>query len=110
MNSQDVANRYFAAMRAQDLETLVAVFEADGVIVWPDGQSFEGTAAIRAAYAAMFTGPSNSPSPGPLMLAPDRFSTEVHSRFPDGSERRTVNVFRVGENGLIARMDSYRQS
>jgi hypothetical protein len=57
----------------------------------------------------MFTRPSNNPSPGPLMLGKDCFSTEVHSRLPDGSERRTINVFVLAENGLVARMSSYRQ-
>jgi hypothetical protein len=107
---QNIAERYFAAMRAQDVEALAALFSADGVIIWPDGRRIEGVQAIRATYAAMFQHPSNNPAPGPLMIGPDRFAAEVHSRLPDGGERRTINVFETGADGLVTRMSSYRQA
>lgn len=109
MTPQEISDRYFAAMIAQDLEALLALFAEDGVIVWPDGRAILGKAAIREAYAAMFTRPTNNPAPGPLMVGPESFSTQVHSRLPDGSERRTINLFRLGADGLVKRMDSYRQ-
>jgi hypothetical protein len=109
VSPQEISDRYFAAMRMQDLETLLALFTEDGVIVWPDGRAIEGKAAIREAYAAMFTRPSNNPAPGPLMVGPESFSTQVESRLLDGETRRTINVFRLAVNGLVARMDSYRQ-
>ena len=43
------------------------------------------------------------------MIGPDSFAVEVASRFASGGTRRTTNVFRLSANGLIARMDSYRQ-
>jgi hypothetical protein len=106
---QEISDRYFAAMRAQDLEALLALFAADGEIVWPNGTRLVGQDAIRQAYAGMFQRPGNNPAPGPLMIGPGCFSTEVLSRLPDGSERRTINVFTFGDDGLVTRMDSYRQ-
>ena len=109
MTEQDIADRYFAAMRTQDLAALLAVFDESGVIVWPDGRTIEGTAAIRETYARLFQHPSNNPAPGAPMIGPESFAVEVASRFDSGETRRTTNVFRLAGNGLIARMDSYRQ-
>lgn len=109
MNARDISDRYFAAMRAQDVDAFLALFADDAIIVWPDGRALAGREAIHAAYSRLFTLPSNKPAPGPLMMGPDCFATEVHSRLPDGSERRTINVFQTGANGLVVRMSSYRQ-
>jgi hypothetical protein len=109
MTPQEIADAYFPAMVQQDLEALLALFAEGATIVWPDGRAIQGKAAIREAYAAMFTRPTNNPAPGPLMVGPEGFSTQVRSRLPDGSERRTINVFRLSMDGLVARMDSYKQ-
>jgi hypothetical protein len=109
MTPEAIADAYFAAMHAQDVEALLALFTPGGVIVWPDCRALSGHTEIRAAYARMFQAPGNNPRPGPLMIAAGRFSCEVHSRLPDGSERRTVNVFELGEDGLVRRMASYKQ-
>jgi hypothetical protein len=109
VTSQEIADRYFAAMQIQDLEALLAVFDEAGVIVWPDGRRIEGRTAIGEIYARLFQNPSNNPGPGTLMIGPESFSVEVASRFDSGETRRTINVFRTAANGLIARMDSYRQ-
>lgn len=109
MTPQEIADRYFAAMRAQQLELLLSLFEDDGMIVWPDARAIEGKAAIGQLYARLFQMPSNNPSPGSLMIGPDSFSVQVESRFESGETRRTINVFHLSANGLIARMDSYRQ-
>ena len=109
MTEQDIAERYFAAMRAQNLDALLEVFDEAGVIVWPDGRRIESKTAIRETYARLFEHPSNNPSPGALMIGPESFAVEVASRFASGETRRTCNVFRLAANGRIARMDSYRQ-
>jgi hypothetical protein len=109
MTPQDVADRYFTAMREQSVDALLSLFAPDGLIVWPDGREIAGHADIRTAYEGMFTRPKNNPQPGPLMVGPDCFSTQVLSRLPDGSERRTINIFQLGTDGLVTRMDSYKQ-
>lgn len=109
MDPQQIADRYFPAMVAQDLQALLALFAEDGIIVWPDGRSIVGKAAIREIYARLFEGPSNNPAPGSLMLGPESFSVEVSSHFESGETRRTINVFRLSADGLVARMDSYKQ-
>jgi hypothetical protein len=109
MTEQELSDGYFAAMRAQDVAALAALFTPDGTLVWPDGTTIVGHAAIRETYARLFQHPSNNPQPGPLMLGPDSFAIEVASRMPNGEARRTCNVFRLAPDGLLARMDSYRQ-
>jgi hypothetical protein len=109
MNAQIIADRYFAAMRAQDLDAFLTLFADDASIVWPDGRAVTGIDEIGAAYTRLFANPSNNPQPGPIMSGANAFATEVHSRLPDGSERHTINVFHVGSDGLVTKMSSYRQ-
>lgn len=109
MTPQTIADRYFAAMREQKLDLLLSVFDDGGIIVWPDGRMIEGKAAISDIYARLFQSPSNNPAPATLMIGPESFAVEVASRFDDGTTRRTTNVFRLTSEGLVARMDSYRQ-
>ena len=110
MSAIEISERYFAAMTGQHLKALADLFAEDGVIVWPNGTRLEGNDAISEAYAQLFKLPTNNPHPGPLLIAaPDHFACEGLSRLPDGSERRTLNVFRLNRDGLIARLDSYRQ-
>ena len=109
MTREEIADTYFAAMREQNLDKLLSVFADDGMIVWPDGRSIAGKAAISDVYTRLFQGPSNNPAPATLMIGPESFSVEVASRFDDGTTRRTINIFRLNDAGLIARMDSYRQ-
>jgi len=106
---QQQADDYFAAMRAQDVAGLVALFAEDGTFIWPDGRCITGHAAIRATYERLFAMPGNNPVAGPLMQGPRCAAAEVHSRLPDGSARRTVNVFDFDGEGLITRMASYRR-
>lgn len=109
MNDEQLVEGYFAAMRAQDVEALVTLFTPAGTLVWPDGTRITGHGAIRETYARLFQHPSNNPQPGPLMRGPDGVSTEVASHFDNGETRRTCNVFRIASDGLLARLDSYRQ-
>lgn len=109
MTMQTMVDDYFAAMRAQDVAALVRIFAPDGKIIWPDGRAIAGHEAIRETYTKLFTMPSNNPAPGPLMAGPNCAACEVHSKLPDGSERRTINVFHFCDDGLINRMSSYRQ-
>ncbi|UVO52642.1 nuclear transport factor 2 family protein [Sphingomonas sp. SUN039] len=109
MSRTDAVAAYFAAMRAQDLEAFAALFSDNAEIVWPDGRAVSGIDAIRTTYARLFEHPSNNPQPGPVMMADDCCATEVHSKLPDGSERRTINVFHFGADDRFIRMASYRQ-
>lgn len=109
MDIKQLTDRYFEAMRVQDVVLLISVFAPDAVLVWPDGTRIEGHAAMRETYERLFRHPSNNPVPGPLMIGPESVSTQVASRFADGTTRRTCNVFRLAPDGLLARMDSYRQ-
>ena len=107
--AEHLADAYFSAMRDQSLDGLLALLGDDAMIVWPDGRAIEGKENIAAAYARIFSGPSNNPDRGDIMMGSNSFSAEVVSRFASGETRRTINVFRLGSDGRFARMDSYRQ-
>ena len=44
----DIANRYFAAVKARDAETYGSLFADDAVMTFPDGFSATGPDAIGA--------------------------------------------------------------
>lgn len=50
----ELIERYFDAFNHQDLEGVMACFDAEAVIHGPDGVRSAGAAEIRAAYASSF--------------------------------------------------------
>ncbi len=110
MTPQDVADRYFTAMRTGSVAGLTILFAQEGAICWPDGTLLDGKDAIKAGYERLFANATTNPSSGRLMIADDRyFSVQVTTLLADGSARRTINVFQLNADGLIERLDSYRQ-
>src|SRR3974377_2000454 len=59
----ELANRYFASIKDQDLDGLIAFFAEDATMNLPDGREFRGVAAIRAMYHSLFAAQSPSPRP-----------------------------------------------
>lgn len=107
MNPSQVAEAYFAAVRARDVDKFVALFADDADYLMPNGKAYRGHAEIREAQSMVFA--SGSPVPTPLsMTASDSgIAVEVEARLPDGTSRNTANIYRLNEAGLIQRLSVY---
>jgi hypothetical protein len=106
-SSYPLADRYFAAMRARDVEALMALFAEDAVMVLPDGRELAGSAAIRAMYDYLVASGAPSPTPTAAIAGTDGVAVEIEARLVDGSTRQTANFFHLDGDGLIRRLSVY---
>lgn len=109
MNPTDLVERYFAHMRARDLEGLASLFAEDAVAVFPDGREVSGLASIRGMYQHIFDAGAPTPTPLSTIAGADGAATEIEARLPDGTSRRTANFFHLGADGRISRLSVYKR-
>src|ERR1700719_3348466 len=54
VDPNQVAERYFASVRARDIEAFMALFAPDATFILPDGRIVTGQADIRKMESAVF--------------------------------------------------------
>ena len=62
----EVAEAYFAAVRAKDIDAFVALFAEDASYIMPNGSEYRGTAQIREVQTGVFA--HGAPFPTPLSM------------------------------------------
>jgi uncharacterized protein (TIGR02246 family) len=110
VNPRDVADRYFAAIRSRDIESLMALYADDATFVLPNGKESRGVAAIRAMHEGVFNASSPKPLPQAVVLGEAAVAVEIEAQMPDGSSRRTANFYHLNSHGLIQRLSVYMRS
>jgi ketosteroid isomerase-like protein len=110
MTTSNLADRYFAAMRARDLAGLKLLFAADATMVLPDGRELGGAEAILRMFAGLFAAQPPSPTPVAMVAGPQAIATEIVTTLPDGTTRRTANFFHLNSEGRIERLSVYTRS
>jgi hypothetical protein len=108
LNSSELADRYYARMGDHDLEGMAALFAEAAVVILPDGRELAGLAAIRGMYQQIWTA-APSPSPQAIIAGPSGVAVEIETHLPDGSSRRTANVFHLDAEGRIVRLSIYKR-
>jgi 3-hydroxyisobutyrate dehydrogenase-like beta-hydroxyacid dehydrogenase len=98
---------YFAAIRARDIEALMALYAEEASFTLPNGKVFAGKPAIRATHLAVFAAGSPFPTPGARFAGPEGIAVEIEARLPDGSVRQTTNHYRFDETGRIRSLGVY---
>ena len=109
MTPNELAERYFAAVRAKDIDTFVGLFAEDALYVMPDGRSFTGHAEIRQWQTMVFGSGSPFPTPLTIVAGDGGVAVEVEARLPDGSARRTCNLYTLAPDGRIQRLSVFKQ-
>jgi len=110
MNPVEIAEAYFAAVRARDVDAFVTLFAPDAAYIMPNGKEYRGHAEIREVQSHVFA--SGSPVPTPLfMTVGDKaIAVEVEARLPDGTSRFTANHYRLDDAGRIARLSVFMKT
>lgn len=109
MSPQDVADRYFEAVRNKDIDGLVALYADDGEITLPNGVQVAGKEAIRAFQSDVYARGAPYPTPGRLITGASEIAVEIKAKLPDGSVRSTANFFYLNAAGQIQRLSVYAQ-
>jgi hypothetical protein len=110
VNPKDVADRYFAAIRARNIEELIALYADDATFVLPNGTESHGIAAIRQTHENVFAAGAPLPSPQAFIVGNSGIAVEIEARLPDGTIRRTANFYHLNDQGRIQRLSVYVRS
>jgi ketosteroid isomerase-like protein len=107
MTPTEVAQAYFAAVRAKDIEAFVALFAEDADYIMPHGAVYKGHAQIREVQSGVFAHGAPIPTPLSMTASDDGIAVEVEARLPDGSSRFTANIYKLNLAGKIQRLSVY---
>jgi hypothetical protein len=107
VNPKDVAEQYFAAIRARNIEELIALYAQDAMFVLPNGTECKGIAAIRRTHESVFASSAPVPSPQAFIVGANSVAVEIEARLPDGTTRRTANFYHLNSQGRIQRLSIY---
>ena len=100
-----IAEAYFAAIRAHDVEGIKKVFAPAGELVTPTG-TYIGPDRIAEFYAGQaFTAPDLQPQVGPFVIDGERLAVEIVLQMY-GQKSRVADVFEI-RDGLIQRLAVY---
>jgi len=98
---------YFAAIRAKDIDALMALYAEDASFTLPNGKTASGRAAIQEMHLAVFASGSPFPTPVARIAGSDGIAVEIEAALPDGSVRNTANFYRFNEGGQIHSLNVY---
>lgn len=110
VNPTEVTERYFAAMRTRDIESLSALYADDATFTHPNGKEFSGVGAIREMHLGVFKAGAPAPTPIATVSGDNSIAVEIQVRLPDGTSRRTANFYHLTSSGLIQHLRVYMQT
>jgi len=110
VNPKDIADRYFTAIKARNVDDLMALYADDATFVLPNGKESRGIAAIRATHQGVFDAGAPTPSPQAMIVGENAVAVEIEARLADGSTRRTANFYHLNSQGRIQRLSVYMRS
>ncbi|MDE2404202.1 MAG: nuclear transport factor 2 family protein [Sphingomonadales bacterium] len=98
---------YFDAIRARDIDALMALYAEDASFTLPNGKVFTGKPAIRATHEAVFAAGSPYPTPTGRFTGTQGIAVEIEAALPDGTVRHTTNHYRFDDAGKIRSLGVY---
>ncbi len=107
VDPQSTVEGYFEAVRAKDIDALMALYADDATFTLPNGKSFSGRDDIRALHQSVFASGSPFPTPGARFSGAEGIAVEIAAQLPDGSVRNTTNHYRFNDAGKIISLGVY---
>lgn len=107
MDPKAIAERYFAAIKARNIDDLTALYADDATLILPNGKESKGVAAIRETHQGVFNAAAPTPAPQAMIVGDGAVAVEIEARMPDGTSRRTANFFHLDSQGRIQRLSIY---
>jgi 3-hydroxyisobutyrate dehydrogenase-like beta-hydroxyacid dehydrogenase len=106
-DAQTVADAYFAAVLARDIDSLMSLFDVEATVDFLDGTRVAGRAAINTLYRGAYAQGWPTPTPGARYTAPGQVAVEVAAVTAAGAQVRTCNVFTSNAAGMIQALTIY---
>ena len=109
IDPNEIAERYFASVRARDIEAFMALFAAEAMFTLPDGRIISGLDQIRKMESETFEKGAPYPTPTAIICSKDAVAVQIDVRLPSGSILKMANFYRLDDAGLIKSLSVYRQ-
>lgn len=103
-------DQYFASIRAKDIDALMSLYAEDAHFTLPNGKTACGKTAIRETHLGVFASGSPFPTPVARIVGREGIVVEIEASLPDGSVRKTTNLYRFDETGKIQSLGVYMRS
>jgi 3-hydroxyisobutyrate dehydrogenase-like beta-hydroxyacid dehydrogenase len=103
-------DRYFAAVRAKDIDALMSIYAEDAHLTLPNGKTAKGKAAIRETHLGVFASGSPFPTPIARIVGSEGIAVEIETVLPDASVRKTTNHYRFDDSGMIRSLGIYMRA
>jgi uncharacterized protein (TIGR02246 family) len=110
VDPNQLTERYFASVRARDIEAFMALFASDATFILPDGRTVTGQADIRKMESAAFEQGAPFPTPTTIVVNKDTVAVQIDVRLPSGAVLKTANFYHLNDDGLIKALSVYRQA
>ena len=110
LSIESMVECYFAAIRARDIDSLLALYAQDAAFILPNGKEFRGIAAIGEMQRAVFAGAAPIPTVVNKVFGENSAAIEIEACLADGTVRRTANFYTLSPAGRIARLSVYMRS
>ena len=98
---------YFAAVAAQDIDGLMALYADDANFTLPNGTRVNGKENIRDLHQEVLSAGAPKPIPIEKIIGGQGVAVEIETQLPDGSVRYTANHYRFDELGRILSLVVY---
>jgi ketosteroid isomerase-like protein len=109
INPSEIAERYFASVRARDIEAFMALFAVDATLTLPDGRMISGLADIRKMESETFEKGAPHPTPTAIVYSQDAIAVQIDVRVSSGAVLKMANFYVLDSAGLIKTLSVYRQ-
>jgi hypothetical protein len=109
INPNEMAERYFASVRARDIEAFMLLFAPDATLTLPDGRIISGLVNIRKMESETFEKGAPYPTPTAIVSSKNAIAVQIDVRVPSGSILKMANFYRLDDAGLIKSLSVYRQ-
>lgn len=110
MDPNQVAERYFASVRARDIDAFMALFASDATFILPDGRTVIGQSDIRKMESTVFEQGAPYPTPTTIVVNNNTVAVQIDVRLPSGAVMKTANFYHLNDDGLIKALSVYRQT
>jgi ketosteroid isomerase-like protein len=107
MTAIDTADRYFACIRAKDIDGLLDLYAEDATFILPNSRELSGNGAIGEMHQSVLAAGAPLPNPVRKIATANDIAVEIRADLPDGSARHTANFFHLNAQGQIARLAVY---
>ncbi len=106
-DAEALLRRYFASVKARDIDTLMQLYAAQGRLLLGSGQQIVGRDALRGFFEKLFAHSPPSPEPVRILGSGLSWVAQLEITLHSGAKQRVLDLFTLTDDGEIAELAIY---